>query len=107
MFVGSKPMIRVFWVKTLISMPVGSSGVEPTFGSYSHLIRRSTGLQVKDSELCTCTFIPPVNLVTSTQFSDDTKTIPDVEHNRQKQKSNTMKATLLSPNTGTNNTYPT
>jgi len=38
---------------------------------------------------------------------DDAKATPDVKTGKQKQKSNTMKAALLFPTTGTNNTYPT
>jgi len=49
----------------------------------------------------------PSYLATSTQSLDEAKTTPEGKTNRQKQNSNTMIAALLSPNTGTNNTYPT
>ena len=86
-------------------MPVWSPGIS-VLGSYLHLIRHSTWSQVKDSVLCACSCVPPVNLVTSLQFSNDANTMPDVTVDREMEKnSNRARTVLLFSTAGTKNTF--
>jgi hypothetical protein len=52
--------------------------------------------------------LPPVNLSTSTQFSEDAKTILGTDPNNKKQENSiTIEDAFLSTIRGTKNTFPT